>query len=90
MEDFTTILILENEFEAQLLEDILTDREIPYVIKTYHDSAYNGIFQSQKGWGRLEAPETYKAEIMEIYENLEVGEGIEESVEGEELPPEAE
>lgn len=70
MEEFKKILVLENEIEAQLLDSILTDRNIPHFIKTYHDSAYNGIYQPQKGWGRLDAPEEYKKEILEIYKNL--------------------
>jgi hypothetical protein len=72
MEEFKTILVLENEIEAQLLDSILTERDIPHFIKTYHDSAYDGIYQSQKGWGRLESPEEYKQEIMEIYASLPV------------------
>ncbi len=70
MEEFKKILIFENEIEAQLMESILIERNIPYLIKTYHDSVYDGIYQAQKGWGRLDAPEEYKEEIMEIYENL--------------------
>jgi hypothetical protein len=72
MEEFKTILVLENEIEAQLLDSILTERDIPHFIKTYHDSAYDGIYQSQKGWGRVESPEEYKQEIMEIYASLPV------------------
>ena len=70
MEEFKKILVLENEIEAQLLDSILTERDIPHFIKTYHDSVYNGIYQTQKGWGRLDAPEEYKEEILEIYGNL--------------------
>ncbi len=70
MEDFKKILVLENEIEAQLLGSILTERNIPHLIRTYHDSVYNGLYQTQKGWGRLDAPEEYKEEILEIYANL--------------------
>ena len=72
-EEFKTILILENEIEAQLLDSILTERNIPHLITTYHDSAYDGIYQSQKGWGHIDAPEEYKEEIMEIYAHLSTG-----------------
>lgn len=34
------ILILDNEIEAKLLDSILTERDIPHRIKSYHDSAY--------------------------------------------------
>ena len=72
-EEFKTILILENEIEAQLLDSILTERNIPHLITTYHDSVYDGIYQAQKGWGHIDAPEEYKEEIMEIYANLPTG-----------------
>jgi hypothetical protein len=64
------LLILENEIEAQVLEHALTKRGIPHLIKTYHDSAYDGLFQLQKGWGHLEAPAGFGEEILTIYREL--------------------
>ncbi|MHB8091413.1 MAG: hypothetical protein ACYDH8_07460 [Syntrophales bacterium] len=64
------ILILDNEIEAKLLDSILTERDIPHRIKSYHDSAYDGIYQAQKGWGVVMAPETFKEIIMYIYQDL--------------------
>lgn len=72
MEQFKKMLILENEIEAQLLASILTEREIPHFIRSYHDSSYNGIYQAQKGWGRLDAPEEFREKIMEIYGALTI------------------
>ena len=66
MEDYTKIAILENEIEARLLESILTERNIPHLLRSYHDTAYNGLFQTQKGWGYVGAPESYEEEIKEI------------------------
>ena len=48
-EDFRKIVILENEIEAGLMDSILTERGIPHRLKSYHDTAYDGIFQVQKG-----------------------------------------
>jgi hypothetical protein len=76
MEEFRKILILENEIEAQLLDSILTERGIPHRIRSYHDSAYDGIYQAQKGWGRVDAPPSYKEEILSIYEDLPVQEKV--------------
>ena len=61
------ILVLRNEIEAHFMEQALTDHEIPFVIRSYHDSAYDGLFQMQKGWGHIEAPGRYKNEIETIY-----------------------
>ena len=74
MEEFKKILILENEIEARLLESVLTERKIPHRIRSYHDSAYDGIFQAQKGWGAVLAPPEYQEEIQSIYEDLPLGE----------------
>ena len=69
-EDFKKIVVLENEIEAQLMDSILTERQIPHRLKSYHDTAYDGIFQVQKGWGHVEAPESYRDEIIAIKEEL--------------------
>lgn len=69
-EDFKKIVVLENEIEAQLMDSILTEREIPHRMKSYHDTAYDGIFQVQKGWGHVEAPESYWDEIIAIQQEL--------------------
>jgi hypothetical protein len=72
MEEYKKILILENEIEAQLLDSVLNERGIPHRIRSYHDSAYDGIYQAQKGWGRVEAPPSYQEEITSIYRDLPV------------------
>jgi hypothetical protein len=70
MENYSKILILENEMDAQRLDAILQEENIPHVVRSYHDSVYDGIFQAQRGWGHLEAPEEYADKIKEIYEKL--------------------
>ena len=66
------ILIFRNEIEAMLLNEILTEKEIPHLIRSYHDSAYDGLWQSQSGWGHIEAPEELKEEIIAIYNTMSV------------------
>jgi hypothetical protein len=61
------ILEFENEFEAARLRDILTEKNIPHLIRTYHDSAYDGLWQTQSNWGHIEAPEEFSEEIKLIY-----------------------
>jgi hypothetical protein len=70
MERYKKIVSLNNEMEARIIEDLLTERNIPYRIKSYHDSAYDGLFQMQKGWGIVEAPEEYEDEIKSLYNTL--------------------
>ena len=64
------ILVLNNEIEATLFEQILKDRNIPFLIRTFHDSAYDGIWQNQAGWGHVMAPAEYKEEILKLYSEM--------------------
>jgi hypothetical protein len=64
------ILVFNNEFEAKLLDEILNEKVIPHMIRSYHDSAYDGLWQTQSGWGHLEAAEEYQEEILQIYKEM--------------------
>ena len=64
------IIILNNIIEGKLMESILKESNIPHIIVNYHDSAYDGIWQPQRGWGHIEAPGKYKDEIIEIYKGI--------------------
>jgi len=64
------ILTFSNEFEAMLLEGLLTEKNIPHIIRSYRDSAYDGLWQTQTSWGHLEAPEEYADEIFEIFNKM--------------------
>jgi len=66
---FVKITNIENFIEAQVLESVLKEREIPYRIRSFHDTAYDGLFQFQKGWGEIYAPTERKEEILEIIES---------------------
>ncbi|MCX6259198.1 MAG: hypothetical protein NTW49_15055 [Bacteroidia bacterium] len=70
MELYEKILVLNNEFEAGLLEEILTDRKIPHGIVTSDDTALGGIMEMEFGWGYVEAPEKYRDEITRIFEEI--------------------
>lgn len=73
MEDFIKITVLENDFEAQLLDSILSERDIPHLMRSYHDTAYDGLYQTQKGWGHVSAPAQWRDEILEILSDLRKG-----------------
>ena len=67
---FIRIVILENAIEAQLVRSILDQHQIPHRIRSFYDTAYNGLFQMQKGWGELSSPPSYKKEILDIVEEI--------------------
>jgi len=71
MEEFEKILTLDNEFEAELMEEVLMDKQIPYGIIVRDDSALGGITGMEDGWGYLEAPERCREEIMAIYKEVQ-------------------
>jgi len=63
---YIKIAVLESPFEAQVVEGILREEEIPFLVRSYHDTAYDGIFQMQKGWGEIRAPAPHGPRIKEI------------------------
>jgi len=65
-EEYSKVATLENEIEARLLESILNERKVPHLILSYYDTAYDGLYQTQKGWGHISAPRAYFQEIREI------------------------
>jgi len=67
-QEFTKIAVLENTIEAQLIGSILNEQNIPHRIRSFYDTAYDGLFQFQKGWGEVFAPLALKEEILEIIE----------------------
>jgi len=67
---YINIAVLENIIEAQLIESILIEQKIPHRIRSYHDTAYDGLFQFQMGWGEICAPPSFKQEILEILNNV--------------------
>lgn len=70
MEEVIKVATLENEIEAELLASLLKERDIPHVVGTYHDAVYDGIFQSQRGWGYVNAPAPYEKQILEILSDI--------------------
>lgn len=70
MLDVERIIDLDNEIIGRLMESILNEREIPHILRTYHDSAYDGLFAYQKGWGFIEADPKFREEILKIYQDV--------------------
>ncbi len=64
------ILTLRTEAEAILLSGLLDQANIPHMLKSFHDSAYNGMWQTQTSWGTLWAYEEDREAILNIYNNM--------------------
>jgi len=70
MERFKKIVILQNQQEAEVMNAALEESKIPHRIRSYHDSALDGLYQITKGWGHVEAPEEYGNEIKSILSGM--------------------
>jgi hypothetical protein len=70
MEKSAKILVFYSEIEARLLSGLLTERNIDHMIRTYHDSAYDGLWQTQQGWGDLIADEKDREEILTLFREM--------------------
>ena len=59
----------ENAAEANVIKMILEDNGISAEIKSFHDTAYDGLFQSQLGWGVIRVLEEDFPEAQKIVED---------------------
>jgi len=67
--------VLNNEIEARLLSSLLDEEGIPHFLRSYHDSAYDGIFQAQLGWGHVEADPRHHDRIVELLDDMREQQG---------------
>ncbi len=65
-EVFIKVATLENAFEADILKDGCEKEHIPVIVRSFHDTAYNGIYILQKGWGVILVPEEYRERAKKI------------------------
>jgi len=70
MDKLEKIAVLDSEVQAELVDSILEERGIPHLMQSYHDSAYDGVFQTHAGWGHVEAPATFRDEILAGIEDI--------------------
>jgi len=61
---------ISSEIEAMRIKEILDKNAIPHMIRSFHDSAYDGVFQNQYGWGILEADEVDEIRILELLRDI--------------------
>lgn len=64
------IIDIENEVEAAFLSEILKERGVPHILRSFRDLAYDGLWQTPSSWGQLEAPEEFREEILQICSDL--------------------
>jgi len=65
------VYTLKDRFEADLIKMELEKEGIPVLIRYFKDTAYDGIYIPQKGWGEVRVPEKKKERAKEIIDTLE-------------------
>ena len=70
--EYKKIAIIEDAIEAQLISSVLSERGIPHEIYSYQDTAFDGLYQAQKGWGKIMAPISFEKVILEIVSDLRI------------------
>jgi hypothetical protein len=63
-----TRLALDNQVEASLLDLMLQEDGVPHFVRSYHDRAYDGLWQFQEGWGYVETPARYASGVKVLLE----------------------
>jgi hypothetical protein len=64
------LITLDNRFQADLLTDALEKSNIPLLVREYKDTAYDGLFVTQKGWGTVMVDAARLEEAKTIVEEL--------------------
>jgi len=68
--DMVRIHTVENRFEADLLMQTLREEYIPAMLRRFEETAYDGLFVTQMGWGAILVPGDYEGEARNLIENV--------------------
>ena len=60
------IYTLANRFEADLLMDALHREGVPAILRSFEETAYDGLFVPQRGWGQIMVPEEYASAAHDV------------------------
>jgi hypothetical protein len=70
-EEFVPVKVAENAFEADRIRAVLEQEGFTVMVRSFHDTAYDGIYQAQKGWGYVEVPQDEKERAERIIEEID-------------------
>ena len=65
-QDMVRIHTVENRFEADLLVQALRQENIPVLLRRFEETAYDGLFITQMGWGALLVPGDYEEKAARV------------------------
>ena len=64
--DMVRVHTVENRFEADLLVQALRQENIPVLLRRFEETAYDGLFVTQMGWGAILVPGDYEEEAARV------------------------
>ncbi len=70
MEKWVKAGIVENRFEGDRISQVLEAAEIPFMIRSFLDTAYDGLYIPQKGWGMVMVPEDRLSEAERMIQEV--------------------
>lgn len=63
---FARLVVVQSLFEGQQVEILLKEADIPAAFISYSDTALDGMYQMQKGYGEIRVPEEQRTKAQEI------------------------
>ena len=67
LEEYEAVQALANLVEADLMEKLLTEANIPFFIREWHDVNDDGIWVEQNGWGWVLGRKVDEERIRTMY-----------------------
>ena len=59
-----------NRFEEDMVAQALESAGIPFWVRRYTDTAYDGLFIPQKGWASIMVPVEFREKAREIVDDV--------------------
>ena len=69
-EVFVNIKTLDNQFEADVIKDVLEENGIPVIVRSFRDSSFDGIFETQNGWGIVMVPDEFRKRANAVIKDI--------------------
>jgi hypothetical protein len=61
----------ESKFEADIIAEALAREGIPHKCRKHEETAYDGIFIPQRGWGAILVPISLREKALEIINEIQ-------------------
>jgi len=70
MERWVKAGTVDTRFEGDRVAQALKEAEIPFMIKSFHDTAYDGLYVLQKGWGAVLVPQEFQEQTEAVIADI--------------------